>query len=336
MEKNKKSRRASPRTKNKSSINTLPLYVILVVFLLLYIFTQGRSISIVFGVVTFFMIIVILVMEFMLSGKEVGYGKSILEIVVAVVLILILWYALQFALQTSNPLDVVPSCSMLPALQRGDLIALHGVSGISQLKAPIINVTQSDFNSIEKGATAGELVCLAYWEHDGTVYTNQMVRPAFSVGLFSVLNGHAQQVQEGSQNSSVKYYCGEREVQFQNGTIGEEAYTTNITIDGHSVSGDLNNSIIVYRTVPKDYFYQLGDSYIVHRLYAILNVSGTYYFLTKGDNNPGLDIQYGNIPSNMSYVSGSVVLSVPYLGYVRLVLSNELAQPQGCNSTVIQ
>lgn len=57
--------------------------------------------------------------------------------------------------------------------------------------------------------------------------------------------------------------------------------------------------------------------------------------LTKGDNNPGLDIQYGNYPPNMSQVQGKVVGVIPYLGYLKLIISGNLVVPQGCNSTVI-
>jgi hypothetical protein len=66
----------------------------------------------------------------------------------------------------------------------------------------------------------------------------------------------------------------------------------------------------------------------------VLNVSGKYYVLTKGDNNPGLDLQYGNYPSNMSFIEGKVVASIPYLGYLKLALSNSFVEPSGCNSTV--
>ena len=124
-------------------------------------------------------------------------------------------------------------------------------------------------------------------------------------------------------------------MQLQNGSIAQEASVTSITIGNTTITGDKNNSIVVYQTIPQDSFYKLGDSYIVHRVYAILNVSGTYYTLTKGDNNPGLDIQYLNAPANISQVGGKVIGSVPYLGYVKLILSNNFVEPTGCNYTTM-
>jgi hypothetical protein len=111
-------------------------------------------------------------------------------------------------------------------------------------------------------------------------------------------------------------------------------YTSGISIGGQTIVGDRNNSVVVYSTVPQDLFYQEGDGYIVHRVYAILNVSGDYYVLTKGDNNPGLDVQYSNYPANLSYVQGKVVASIPYLGYLKLILSSHFTEPAGCNSTI--
>ena len=95
-----------------------------------------------------------------------------------------------------------------------------------------------------------------------------------------------------------------------------------------------NDSVVVYQTVPQDQFYKYGDTYVVHRVYALVNVSGTYYVLTKGDNNPGLDIQYFNIPPNLTYVEGKVIGSVPFVGYLKLILSNNFVEPAGCNTTV--
>ncbi len=91
---------------------------------------------------------------------------------------------------------------------------------------------------------------------------------------------------------------------------------------------------MVYQTVPSDLFYKFGDSYIVHRVYAIINASGTYYLLTKGDNNPGLDMQYGNYPANLSQIQGKVVASVPYIGYIKLIFSESYTEPAGCNATM--
>ncbi len=76
----------------------------------------------------------------------------------------------------------------------------------------------------------------------------------------------------------------------------------------------------------------------MHRVYAIINESCTYYVLTKGDNNPGLDIQFGNYPillqRSNNYIEGKVIFVAPYIGYLRLIFSSQLSEPQGCNTTI--
>lgn len=291
--------------------------------------------AVILGALIFFLIVVILAIEVMNGFKEVGAKRNILEIVVAIGLVLIIWLMLRFLLNTAYPLDVVPSCSMLPALQRGDMIIVQGANQ-NNLKAPIVNVTKNEWQSAFGSINTESLECVAYNEVGSNAKVSQFVLPGYSVGLLKTAGGISEIVPPYSQNSSlVKYTCGVVNVSFRNGTTIKEASTTAITIGNVTIAGDRNNSIVVYQTVPQDSFYKVGDSYIVHRLYAIVNVSGTYYTLTKGDNNPGLDIQYRNAPANLSNgeVGGKVLASIPYIGYVKLILSNNFVEPTGCNYT---
>ena len=315
-----------------------PFYVLFFVFVVLYILTQSNYLSVYFGVMALIFLIIIIVVEFVKSKKESGMKSTFTEIAIAIVAVFILWFVIRSILATATPIDVVPSCSMLPTLQRGDMIVIQGINSknINLLKAPVINITKADFQNMEKNMGSESLECLAYNATEGRI--SQTVYPGYNVGLFLFKPGTEPKIVSNNfQNGNmIKYYCGVNPVKFQNGSIINEAYTTGISINGIRINGDINNSIIVYQTIPQDYFYNLGDAYIVHRLYAILNVSGNYYFLTKGDNNPGLDIQYGNYPANTSYIAGRVIFNIPYLGYIRLLMSGQLEQPQGCNSTVIQ
>ena len=318
----------------KKGVSLWPLYAIFFVLIALYIVMQGRQLSIIFGVLAAFTIIVIIAMEFMYSVKDEGLKRNLIELIIAIAIVVFIWFALRFFLNTSDPIDVVPSCSMLPALQRGDLIVLQG-SNLSNIKAPIINVTHEEFNSMESNFGSEALVCMAYINESGGYQLSQIVHSGWNIGLFRFVNGGYYPIPGNYQNGNlVRYYCGSRSVSFGNGTAVNEAYTTGISVLGHGIYGDQNNTIIVYKTVPSDYFYRLGDAYVVHRVYAVLNVSGSYYALTKGDNNPGLDMQYANYPINQSHVEGRVIGSIPYLGYIKLMFSGEIAQPAGCNSTV--
>jgi len=66
------------------------------------------------------------------------------EIAISFAAAVAIWLALGFLLSTSAPLDVVTSCSMMPALQRGDLIVLQGVPA-ERIIAPEINVSRVSF-----------------------------------------------------------------------------------------------------------------------------------------------------------------------------------------------
>lgn len=336
--------RRSKRTKKKQGSDTAkdkitvwPIYVMIIVALVLYILLERiRILAITLGIVTFFLIIIAIVLELISGKNEVGYKKSILEIAVAIIVVVVLWYGLKFFLATNSPIDVVPSCSMLPYLHRGDMIFLHGVSSISQIKAPIIDVTSSQMSRVLSSPDSESLSCVAYITNASGTYIRQTLAPGYKVGLIEDSNGVYRLVSKQEESGNVvQYTCGTREVKLSTGQILNEAYTTSITVNNRTIAGDRNNSIVVYGTRPGDLFYEEGDAYVVHRVYAILNDSGDYYVLTKGDNNPGLDIQYGNYPPNMSQVQGKVVGVIPYLGYLKLIISGNLVVPQGCNSTVI-
>ncbi|MGC8652253.1 MAG: hypothetical protein ACP5UH_03320 [Candidatus Micrarchaeia archaeon] len=309
---------------------TWPIYIAIIVLFVLYILLQrNTAASIAIGAILFFLIIVLIVLEFINGVKEEGYAKNIIEVVIAIAVVVALWFGLGALLHTSEPLNVVPSCSMLPYLHRGDMIIIEGVSGISGLRAPVISMSAHEFAVMNSSMASESLSCVAYNITSQSVQVSQYISPGYSIGLYD--SAMRRIVSQDEQTGAITFTCGARNVIFQNGTTLREAYTTAITIAGNTIIGDRGNSVIVYKTVPADSFYQEGDAYIVHRIYAIINVSGSYYVLTKGDNNPGLDIQYGNYPIPLSNVEGKVIASVPYIGYLKLILSNSFSRPLGCN-----
>ncbi len=64
-------------------------------------------------------------------------------------------------------------------------------------------------------------------------------------------------------------------------TVKEIILTDTSTMRQQHSARKLLNPIIVYSTTTQDPFS--GD--IIHRLVAVLDVNGTYYTITKGDNN---------------------------------------------------
>ncbi len=320
--------------KAKAQINTLPLYVLLIVLFALYIvFQHGLVLSYMVGIALFLTLVAVICLETVNGIKEYGYRRNILEIVVVVLVVLGIWFSLRFFLATKYPLDVVPSCSMLPSLQRGSILLLHGVQGPAQLRAPVVNVSKASYLGMLKEIGTGSLACVAYVQNGSGIQVSQYFTAGAALGLYSSANGGSV-MQEGNQKGPVVYECAVTNDTLSGGGVERIVYTKSITIGNTTVTGDRNNSVVVYSTVPQDLFYQEGDGYIVHRVYAILNVSGEYYTLTKGDNNPGLDMQYDNDPANLSQVQGKVVASAPYLGYLKLILSSQFHEPAGCNSTI--
>jgi signal peptidase I len=320
--------------KPKTQINTLPLYALLIVLFVLYIvFQHGAVVSVIVGAALLLTLVAVILIETLNGIREFGFRRNVMEIILVVLVVVGIWFALQFFLATKYPLDVVPSCSMLPSLQRGDMLLLHGITNPAQLGAPVIDISKATYAGIVKEASNGELACIAYKQSGNSAQVSQYMEPGYTLGLYSGSDGGSI-VALGSQSGPITYQCGVTGVKFNNGTTEQIVYTSGISIGGQSVSGDRNNSVVVYETIPQDVFYQDGDSYIVHRAYAVLNVSGSYYVLTKGDNNPGLDMQYGNYPVNLTYVQGKVIASVPYLGYLKLILSSRFVEPSGCNSTI--
>ncbi len=312
----------------------LPYYIVLVVMFISYILFQSAWFGAILGILVFVLIIAIFVMELSHGVKEEGYKRNVMEIVAAVVVVLVLWFGLKALLHTNSPIDVVPSCSMLPALQRGDMILLSGINQTG-IEAPLVNVSPTAWDRTLNNLSSESLQCVAYKKIGSQLYVSQLVEPGYSVGLVETGGINVRVVPNNTTvGGLIGYGCGTADIKFQNGTVGHEAYTKSVTVGNHIIEGDSNNTIVVYETVPQDLFYKLGDAYVVHRVYAVVDAGGTYYALTKGDNNPGLDIQYSNYPPNMSQIEGKVIGSVPYLGYMKLILSGSYKEPSGCNSTL--
>jgi signal peptidase I len=321
------------KTKAEKGITTWPLYLLLaVVFVVYIVYQRVYALSLVLGAMLFVIIAIVVVVEIINSVKDRDYKRDLLEMIAAIVIILLLWFALKFFLHTNYPLDVVPSCSMLPVLHRGDMIALQGIDNVTDLKAPVIDVSASAYKGMLNNFGSEQLLCLAYKTTNGTTAVSQFMQSGYSIGLYSSNQSGGSIISPGDQTGLITYTCGTRMVKFDNGTIADEVYTSAINVAGTTVIGDSNHTVIVYQTVPQDYFYEIGDMYIVHRVYAVLDVAGKYYALTKGDNNPGLDIQYSNYPANESDIQGRIIASIPYLGYLKLILSNQFSEPAGCNS----
>jgi len=329
--------------KRKQKMPMWPFYLLLAILIIIYALHN----SFLLGSFIFLLIIIILILETKISIETEGKAKSIIDIGIAIGAVLLFWLVLIIVLDTSSPIDTVASCSMLPVLQRGDLVVLHGIGNPALFakahNVPLINISESAFASTENNMNREFLAYYAYFDSNKSKISSIIpIGSSYKIGLYNTYciynyiylrrSGEIYRCFVGSQdNNLIKYNYA-----IGNVIIGGKqyniVYTSSITINNITISQNFSNPIIVYKTTPRDYFS--GD--IIHRLYAILNVSGSYYFLTMGDNNPGLDIEFANYIPNESSVVGYVVGKLPVLGYLKLIISGQFGQVAGCNQTIIR
>ncbi len=199
------------------------------------------------------------------NAKEMK--KTAIELVIALALALAVWTGLQVALSNSTPVDVVTSCSMLPNLERGDMIIVQG-------KTP--RTTEIRFSGTLESA-----------EKDLRV---------------------------------VKEPCLLRE----SGVPVQVACTQAVVYKGKEYALNPENDVIVFDAEPSLY------GLIVHRAFARLTNGTDSFYLTKGDNNIGIDQEAGFSPVPQKAVKGVVVSRVPLVGFLKLFLFMQFDEPPGC------
>lgn len=326
--------------KRKGSLIWLA-YAWLAVFIIAYALS-GRF---VIGLLSLVTIIVILILEVKASVRSEGIGKSVIDIATAVGAAVLVWILLIFILHTSAPVDAVSSCSMLPALHRGDMVVLMGIDNFSKFISthhlPVANVSSASFQSMESNMSSEFLTFYAYSGSNLSAISDIVSSSQPKVSLYNTKclstytyagnpSGYARCAVPSQNSNLIKYNYSIGKVSI-GGTQYGILYTSGISAGKATIKENYSNPVIVYQTTSKDSF----SGSIIHRVFAALNVSGKYYFLTKGDNNQALDIEFGNYPVNESSTLGYVIADIPLLGYVKLILSGQIAVPQGCNQTIL-
>lgn len=237
------------------------------------------------------------------------------------------WVALSLILNTTSPINIITSCSMLPSFERGDLIFLQE----ARLDAPTIQIQNNLQNLQYQPAeinTQGRTIARVFQPtKDGEV----VFQPKFATCLRKPLDTTLQPQEQ---------ICLES-ITLQNQTISIRQSQDTVVFDSNTKAG-----------------------LIIHRAYAILNATDGAYLLTKGDNNNFLDQQSGfalipyktagrvlvNLPligtlalqenglqllqENQIPVKGKVLLRVPYIGYIKLLLFFQIQAPAGCESVL--
>ncbi|VVB77476.1 Uncharacterised protein [uncultured archaeon] len=331
--------------KKQSSKVVWALYIALALLIVAY----ALSGSSVFGFAALLLIAGIFYYEISHSVRNEGAVRSVIDVATAIGAAIVVWILLMVILQTSAPVDAVSSCSMLPVLQRGDLVALHGIGNVTKFlisqHVPVINVDRTSFQRMQANMSSEFLAFYAYQTTNKSriAYIFDSNSSGYGIGLYSTpclsrLSYLGQRgkfytcyVQPSQDGNLVKYNYSVGNVSIS-GSNSRIVYTSGITVGGTTVAENYSGPIVVYQTTKSDYF----SGSIIHRVVAAMNVSGTYYFLTKGDNNQALDIQFENYPVNSTAVLGYVIADIPLAGYVKLILSGQLAVPAGCNQTILR
>ncbi len=315
----KKTWRDSPEFKLlKRSLDSKLIYLLLGVFFVLFLFTR----SAIFAVLCAIVILLMLIGESVVGVSQHGVKKEITELILAIAAALLIWYGLGFALSTSAPLNAVVSCSMLPNLERGDLVILQG----SEPGGIDIQVDEFNYKDIS-----------VYVEGEGEFQTNM-----------SMLSYCAYQPRSipcrTLETSPEKVYETYGPLEFRYGTCSMEKdgkrydihCTKSIKVGGTEYKAQLIGDTIVYLSLPTDGFSGGQPKEIIHRvLLKVHTKDGQIYYITKGDNNDRFDIQYDNTPTTPERTVGKVILRVPYLGYFKLFLFGFFGDPPGCDTVFV-
>jgi len=320
------------------------LYAILLLFLLAYAITKQA----VFGICFAAIFIIVIILETKQSIKSEGAKKTAIETAEAVAAVVAIWLIAIIVLGTTSPIDVVPSCSMLPTLRVGDLVVLMHISNMQQFLSshniPVVNVSESTYSNMLSHINDEFVSFYAYLYGNESKITDILANgEKYNIGLYNTKclayysyigqqrNFYKCMISNSTQQSNlIKYNYKIGKVQINNKTYSI-VETSSIEIGNETIYENYSNPIIVYRTLPNDTFS--GD--IVHRVFAAIHIENTseYYLLTKGDNNPALDLQFGNYPVSSDEVVGTVIAKIPWLGYVTLALKGGI-DTAGCNQTI--
>ncbi|MFA5106527.1 MAG: hypothetical protein WC506_06240 [Candidatus Micrarchaeia archaeon] len=292
----------------------------------------------VFGFFVALGIVGAVVVETAVGVKQGGWKNELKEIGIAIAIALIVWYGAGFVLGTPSPVNAIVSCSMLPQLQRGDMVVLQGASPA----APVLDIPAQQAQALYSDPTVhypnGTLVV------KGSIYSYCTSIAHHSDPICDGFKASPESFYETRGNFTFRYAKCPRT--FDNDPKQYvEPCVDSVIYNGTQYGTDLENDVIVYATKPGElYAYTTGGGDIIHRDILTVRTPQDTIYLTKGDNNAIFDLQAyyydnlvpklqntGNTPASQAQFKGKVIARVPYLGYPKLFISLFFEEPQGCN-----
>lgn len=283
--------------------------------------------SIIFAILVVAELIYAVVLEMKGGIKKNGIKEEVKDTLIALVVAVGFWYLLGIVLNTSTPISAVVSCSMLPNLERGDFVIVQG----SEINAPQIQMTRSEFEEFNKDP-------IVFYNQNqsaqvkGSAFTNCIIEP--NSQACSAIKEDPSKVVEKRGEMEIRYSACPLKTPQGNVAIPCQ---DKFTYKGKTYLSDFSSDIVVYVPSKNDAFSKVGD--IVHRALLKIKVENQTYILTKGDNNPVMDIGFfdstnnmGNSPVPKENLRGKVLFKIPYLGYLKLFLSGQLIEDSQCKT----
>ena len=294
---------------------------------LLATFLAIPLLPILLGVVIAIEIFAFVGLEVKSGVKAHGWKNEIIDTLIALAVAVFLWYGAGFLLNTETPVSGVVSCSMLPNLQRGDFVFVQG----AEVRAYDIEMTSSQAESLNGPAH------ITFGNESKTIPGS--IFPYCVAGMGSPMC--AEFVKNPSsfveKKGAFTYRYERCPLTFKNGTQAYQPCLKSVEFGGVEYLTNHSNDVIIFQPPSYDYYSVIGD--IVHRTFFRVNVDGKYYYITRGDNNPFLDIQaydYGsgmmNRPVPEDYLRGKVIGRLPLLGYFKLFISGFFSADPQCET----
>lgn len=320
-----------PKEITKSPVQLLILLATLALFLItnaLWSDTKLGFIPVLVGVLIVLEMGVFIGLEVKSGAKKHGWKHEVVDTVIALFVAVAIWLGLSLVLNTSSPISAVVSCSMLPELQRGDFILVQG----ADVDAYDISMSKEELDSLAGPAT------IYYDDMDKTI--NGSIYPYCNLYPLSdvceVFFKSPEEITEQKGAFIYRYEMCSMEHQSK-GTILLPCLKS-VTFRGEEYLTDFSNDVIVYAPPPTDlYYYLQGD--IVHRVMFKIESGGHTYYITRGDNNPVLDIQsyyyeagLANHPVPDEFTRGKVIARIPFLGYFKLFIHGYFEEYEQCRT----
>jgi signal peptidase I len=280
-----------------------------------------------FGIIVALEIIYFVAAEVKDGAKKHGWKHEIVDTLIALAVAAGIWFGLSFLLSTSTPVSAVVSCSMLPNLQRGDFVIVQG----APVNAYQIEMSGAELDSLNDPAivsSGSSNVTI-----DGSLFSYCLAKR--NASLCSAFSSSPEIFLEKKGPFTYRY---ERcPIGFQDGTSGTMPCVKSVTFKGKEYLTNFSNDVIIFGPVAGDVYSQIGD--IVHRVMFRIEADGKTYYLTRGDNNPLLDIQVydyrfglANRPVPQENVRGKVIGRIPLLGYFKLFIQGYFQEDTQCRT----